>query len=74
VVARIAELQGLHAVLVSDDAEASKWLNPTECVLVARVPAVLARKPLRAVASPIKTPEGARPWTDDFNNLLGVLK
>ena len=74
VVARIAQVKGLHAVLVSDDAEASKWLNPTDWVLVARDPAVLAREPLRAVASPIATPEDARPWTDDFNNLLGVLK
>ena len=74
VVARIAQVKGLHAVLVSDDAEASKWLNPTDWVLVARDPAVLAREPLRAVASTIATPEDARPWTDDFNNLLGVLK
>jgi hypothetical protein len=74
VVARIAQAKGLHAVLVSDDAEASKWLNPTDWVLVARDPAVLTREPLCAVASPIATPEDARPWTDDFNNLLGVLK
>ncbi|MBT2336283.1 fused MFS/spermidine synthase [Variovorax paradoxus] len=74
VVARIAEVKGLHAVLVSDDAEASKWLNPTDWVLVARDPDVLAREPLRAAALPIVPPAGARPWTDDFNNLLGVLK
>ncbi|KQU86706.1 hypothetical protein ASC78_03800 [Variovorax sp. Root318D1] len=74
VVARIAELKGLHAMLVSDDAEASKWLNPTDWVLVARDPAVLAREPLRGAASPIETPADARPWSDDFNNLLGVLK
>ncbi|MDQ0022802.1 hypothetical protein J2X90_000580 [Variovorax paradoxus] len=74
VVARIAELKGLHAVLVSDDAEASKWLNPTDWVLVARDPGVLASEPLRAAASPIGTHEDARPWSDDFNNLLGVLK
>jgi hypothetical protein len=74
VVARIAELKGLHAVLVSDDAEASKWLNPTDWVLVARDPGVLASEPLRTAASPIGTHEDARPWSDDFNNLLGVLK
>ena len=74
VVARIAELKGLHAVLVSDDAEASRWLNPTDWVLVARDPAVLAREPVRAAVSPIVLRAGVRPWTDDFNNLLGVLK
>jgi hypothetical protein len=74
VVARISESKGLHAMLVSDDAKASKWLNPTDWVLVARDPGVLASEPLRAAASPIGTPADARPWSDDFNNLLGVLK
>ena len=74
VVARIAELKGLHAVLVSDDAEASRWLSSTDWVLVARDPAVLAREPVRAAASPIVLRAGVRPWTDDFNNLLSVLK
>ena len=74
VVARIAALKGVHAVLVSDDAKESKWLNSTDWVLVARDPAVLAREPLRGAASPIALPANTRPWTDDFNNLLGVLK
>ncbi|MEJ1168826.1 fused MFS/spermidine synthase [Variovorax sp. CCNWLW235] len=74
VVARIAALKGVHAVLVSDDAKESKWLNSTDWVLVARDPAVLAREPVRGAASPIALPADTRPWTDDFNNLLGVLK
>ena len=74
VVARIAELKGLHAMLVSDDAKASNWLNPTDWVLVARDAAVLARGPLRGAASPVAPGADARPWTDDFNNLLGALK
>ncbi|QGW80532.1 fused MFS/spermidine synthase [Variovorax paradoxus] len=74
VVARIAALKGVHAVLVSDDAKDSKWLNSTDWVLVARDPGVLAREPLRGAASPIALPADTRPWTDDFNNLLGVLK
>lgn len=74
VVARIAALKGVHAVLVSDDAKDSKWLNSTDWVLVARNPGVLAREPLRGAASPVALPADTRPWTDDFNNLLGVLK
>ncbi|MCR8958261.1 fused MFS/spermidine synthase [Variovorax sp. S2] len=74
VVARIAALKGVHAVLVSDDAKESKWLNSTDWVLVARDPAVLVREPLRGAASPIALPADTRPWTDDFNNLLGVIK
>jgi hypothetical protein len=74
VVARIAQMKGLHAVLVSDDAKDSKWLDPTDWVLVARDPGVLAREPLRSAATPVALAANTRPWTDDFNNLLGVLK
>jgi hypothetical protein len=74
VVAKIAASKGVHAVLVSDDAKDSKWLNSTDWVLVGRDAGVLAREPLRGAASPIALPANARPWTDDFNNLLGVLK
>ena len=74
VVARIAQSQGLHAVLVSDDAEDSAWLHATDWVLVARDPQALARPPIAAAAQPIAVDPAARPWTDDYNNLLGVLK
>ncbi|MDQ0588903.1 spermidine synthase [Variovorax paradoxus] len=74
VVARIAEMKGLHAVLVSDDAEDSKWLNPTDWVLVARNAQVLAREPVAGAATAMAPAPGRRPWTDDFNNLLSVLK
>ncbi|MDR6887649.1 MULTISPECIES: spermidine synthase [Variovorax] len=74
VVAQIAQLKGLSAMLVSDDAKDSKWLNSTDWVLVAREPGVLARGPLRGAASPIVLPASSRPWTDDFNNLLGALR
>jgi hypothetical protein len=74
VVAQTAQLKGLSAVLVSDDAKDSKWLNSTDWVLVAREPGVLARGALRGAASPIVLPASSRPWTDDFNNLLGALR
>jgi len=74
VVARIAQSHGLHAVLVSDDAEDSAWLHATDWVLVARDPQALARPPIAAAAQPIAVDPAARPWTDDYNNLLGVLK
>jgi hypothetical protein len=74
VVAQIAQLKGLSAMLVSDDAKDSKWLNSTDWVLVAREPGVLARGALRGAASPIVLPASNRPWTDDFNNLLGALR
>ncbi|HEX7863897.1 MAG TPA: fused MFS/spermidine synthase [Variovorax sp.] len=74
VIARVAEARGLHAVLVHDEAEQAEWLRRTDWVLVARDPRVLAREPVGQAATPIATQPGRRPWTDDFNNLLGALK
>ncbi|MBJ2157781.1 spermidine synthase [Variovorax sp. IB41] len=74
VVAKIAESKGLHAVLVHDDTADVAWLRDTDWVLVAREAQTLAREPVGTAASAIAPVAGARPWTDDFNNLLGVLK
>ncbi|MDH6170121.1 SAM-dependent methyltransferase [Variovorax boronicumulans] len=74
VVAKIAETKGLHAKLVHDDTAEIAWLRDTDWVLVAREAETLARDPVGAAASAIAPVAGARPWTDDFNNLLGVLK
>ena len=74
VVAKIAEAKGLHAVLVHDDTSETAWLRDTDWVLVAREAETLAREPVAGAASVIVPVAGVRPWTDDFNNLLGVLK
>jgi SAM-dependent methyltransferase len=74
VVAKIAESKGLHAVLVHDDTTDTAWLRDTDWVLVARDVETLAREPIGAAASAIAPVAGTRPWTDDFNNLLSVLK
>ena len=74
VIARVAQARGLHAVLVHDEAEQAEWLRRTDWVLVARDPRVLKRDPMGQAAIPIEVQPGQRPWTDDFNNLLGALK
>jgi hypothetical protein len=74
VVARIAKDNGARAVLVSDtgtddDHTTSDW------VLVSRDPKALAA-PQIVEASP-EAPEqqpGWRPWTDDYSNLVQILK
>ena len=73
VVERIAAARGLAAVLVHDDAENSD-LRATDWVLVAKEAATLQRQGLAGVSSPITAIPGLRAWTDDFNNLLSVLK
>ena len=73
VVEQTARACGLHAVLIHDEAEGSD-LRRTDWVLVARDPAALDRPGLRGLASPIDPVPGLKPWTDDFNNLFGVLK
>ncbi|WP_240786945.1 fused MFS/spermidine synthase [Ramlibacter rhizophilus] len=72
-VALLARDQGMHAALVHDEAVGSA-LRKTDWVLVARDPAVLQRPGLREAASPIEPAPSLRVWTDDFNNLLQVLK
>lgn len=72
-VKQIATDQGLHAVLIHDEAENSD-LRRTDWVLVARDPQVLQQEPIRKAATPIGPTRGLATWTDDFNNLFDVLK
>ncbi|MEO7244003.1 MAG: fused MFS/spermidine synthase, partial [Rubrivivax sp.] len=71
VVVEIARVQGLASMLVHDDAEGSD-LRRTDWLLVARDPARLA--PFARWSRPANRYTGARPWSDDFNNLLSILK
>jgi hypothetical protein len=69
----LAKDQGMHAVLVHDEAIGSP-LRKTDWVLVAKNPAVLQQPAIRNAASPIGRTPNLRVWTDDFNNLLQVMK
>ncbi|SFN34959.1 spermidine synthase [Variovorax sp. OV329] len=73
VVEKVAHARGLHAVLVHDDAVGTDF-RQTDWMLVARDAQVLARDPIRHAASALMPIPGLQPWTDDFNNLFGVLK
>jgi hypothetical protein len=69
-----AQALGLHAVLVRDDAEQSEALRRTDWVLVSRDAALLQQPTIAEAAVPPPSIPGLRPWTDDFNNLLQILK
>jgi hypothetical protein len=78
IVASLAAEFGLAAVLVSDlpDSEEGPnyWTASTDQVLVTANLKLLEAEPIRRAATKIEVPAGFRVWTDDFNNLLHVLK
>jgi len=74
VVEKIAQAKGLHAALVEDTPDASANLDLTDWVLVSRDPQALLREPILGATSVPEPIPGLEPWTDDFNNLFGVLK
>ncbi len=78
IVASLAAEFGLAAVLVSDFPENEEgpnyWTASTDQVLVTSDRKLLEAEPVRSVATEIPVPPGFRVWTDDFNNLLRVLK
>ena len=78
VVERLATAFGLKAMLVSDWAGgndgASYWLSGTDQIVVTRNQAVLEAEPIRSVADPLPQRPDFRVWTDDFYNLLTILK
>jgi hypothetical protein len=78
VVERLAAEFGLTAVLISDSPEdsdgANYWLSGTDQILATRNKGVLENKAIRSVAESIAPSTGFRVWTDDFNNLLRILK
>lgn len=72
VLAEIAHVEGLAGVVVEDPSQPENTLHTTSTwVLLARKPEVLARI---EGARPLERLPGAPLWTDDFNNLLSVVK
>ena len=74
VVARAAEALGCHGLVVhhlgtpEDETCASTW------ALLAREPARLNQEALLRAATPLPASPRVRLWTDDYSNLLAVLK
>ena len=78
VVERLAAEFGMTAVLVSDEPESSSgadyWVSGTDQIIVSKNGELLAADAIRAVAQPLVPRPDLRVWTDDFYNLLGILK
>ncbi len=73
VVEKIALAKDLHVAFVHDDAKDSD-LRRTDWVLVSRSAVRLQHPDIKSVTSAIAPIPGLKPWSDDFNNLFGVLK
>jgi hypothetical protein len=79
VVERLAVAFGLKAVLVSDwggndNDGAGYWLSGTDQIVVTRNQALLDAEPIHSVSEPLPARPDFRVWTDDFYNLLTILK
>jgi SAM-dependent methyltransferase len=76
VVGRLAREHGLRALLVSDEGkDGDEDHTKTDWVLIARDSGPLAAKQIAATGSgpPEERPHW-RPWTDDYSNLVQILK
>jgi hypothetical protein len=77
VVERLAAEFGMTAVIVSDPGEGSGidyWISGTDQIIVSRNPGLLGAEPIKSVAQPLRARPDFRIWTDDFYNLLRILK
>jgi hypothetical protein len=73
VVKRLADAHGLATVWVRDEGDAS-LASSSDWVLLSRDPEALARPRIDEAATEITEQPDWRLWTDDFNNLVQVLK
>lgn len=74
VVAKLARELGAHVTLVSDSAGEEDDKTQSDWVLVSSDAAALTRRPIADTAEkPEERPEW-RTWTDDYSNLIQILK
>jgi hypothetical protein len=78
VVERLAAEFGYEAVLVSDQPDSAGsheyWNSSTDQIIFTRNRALLAAEPVRSVSQPLVPRPDFRVWTDDFYNMLHILK
>jgi hypothetical protein len=73
VVEALAHAQGLHTAFVSDNGD-HHMASRSDWVLIASDPKALAHPAIADATTPIEPRRDWRVWTDDFNNLVQVLK
>jgi hypothetical protein len=73
VVKMLAQARGLYAMNVADEGKL-RFGSSTDWVLVTRNPKFFKSQAFSVVAEEIEIPADLAVWTDDFNNLIQVLK
>ena len=74
VLANISQAAGLKAKLITDSPGDDSSASITDWVLITRTPAAFANQRLVEVVEPIEPNPHFSLWTDQFNNLIDVLK
>ncbi len=74
VVEALAKAQGLDAIHIADDANDNGLASRSDWVLLSESREVLDRPELADFATAIEARPDWRLWTDDFNNIVQVLK
>ncbi len=74
VVGQIARDAGFQAVLVADRSNVSRWMLPSEWVLLTRSTTLLQQTEIAAHSTPVAARSNVPVWTDQFSNLLRILK
>ncbi len=72
--ANLPRRAGYHAVLVKSTRNDDDLILAADWVLVTNNPAVLENPAMKVHSAPIAARTGLRPWTDDYNNLLQILR
>jgi SAM-dependent methyltransferase len=73
VVARLAEAQGMHAVMIYDDSDEGVT-SISDWILVTDDEKSLEPPQISEVSVPVEPRPDIKLWTDDFNNIVQVLK
>ncbi|MGH9641324.1 MAG: spermidine synthase, partial [Terriglobales bacterium] len=74
VVGQIAHDAGFQAVQVADLTNVSRWMMPSVWVLLTRSTTLLHQPEINAHSTSIVARSGIPVWTDQFSNLLQILK
>ena len=74
VVGLLAKSHGLNVLRIDDNGDENPYASRSDWILLSANKALLNAPELAEVATPIQPRPGLRLWTDDFNNLVQVLK